>query len=259
MLTRLTARSLWNRRMAVGLTVAGIALSTALILGVERVRVETRESFTSTISGTDLIVGARTSPVQLLLYSVFRIGDATNNLEWASFEKISRHPRIDWAIPIALGDSHRGYRVIGTTEAYLQHFRYGRDQTLGFARGQGFQGVFDAVLGAQVADALGYDVGDAIVVAHGARDDGLSLHDDLPFTVSGILRPTGTPVDRAVHITLKGVTAIHMGWESGTRNRRPHAHFRAGARGRAAAGIHHRFFSGPEAAHGCFPDSTRDQ
>ena len=210
-------KSLMSRRTAVGLTVLGVALSVAMILGVERIRLETRENFTQTVSGTDLIVGARTSPVQLLLYSVFRIGDATTNLSYASFEKISRHPTIAWAVPISLGDSHRGYRVVGTSTAYFEHIRYGRGEGLEFQSGRALDDRFDAVLGAEVARALGYELGAKIVVAHGARDDGLSSHDTLPFTVVGILAPTGTPVDQAVHVSLEAIEAIHVGWESGVR------------------------------------------
>ena len=210
-------KSLVSRRVAVSLTIAGVALSVAMILGVERIRLETRENFTQTVSGTDLIVGARTSPVQLLLYSVFRIGDATANLSFESFEKISRHPTIAWAVPISLGDSHRGYRVVGTTTAYFEHIRYGRDQALAFQSGTAFAGRFEAVLGAEVARALSYELGDEMVIAHGTRDDGLSGHDNLPFLVVGVLEATGTPVDRAVHISLEAVEAIHVGWESGVR------------------------------------------
>ncbi len=215
MLARIALASLWNRRLAVCLTVAGIALSTALIVGVERIRVETKESFTSTIAGTDLIVGARTSPVQLLLYSVFRIGDPTSNLEFASYEKISRHPSVAWSIPLSLGDSHRGFRVLGTTPAYFEHLRHGRDQRLEFATGQAFGEPLEAVIGTTVARELGYALDDAIVIAHGTRDDGLARHDQLTFRVTGILEPSGTPADRTVHVDLAGIEAIHVGWESG--------------------------------------------
>ncbi len=214
---RLGLRSLWSRRVAVGLTMTGVALSVAMILGVERIRVETRENFTQTVSGTDLIVGARTSPVQLLLYSVFRIGDATTNLSFSSFEKISRHPTIAWAVPISLGDSHRSFRVVGTTPAYFEHLRHGRGEPLEFNAGHALEARFDVVIGAEVARALDYSLGTPVVIAHGTRDDGLSGHDTLPFTVVGILEPTGTPVDRSLHILLEAVEAIHVGWESGVR------------------------------------------
>lgn len=214
---RLALKSLWSRRIAVGLTVLGVGLSVAMILAVERIRLETRANFNNTVAGTDLIVGARTSPVQLLLYSVFRIGDATSNMRFESFEKISRHPLVDWAVPLVLGDSHRGFRVIGTTADYFRQLKYGNNASLTFASGRAFEHLFDTVLGAEVARALGYEPGDEIVVAHGARDDGLSGHETLPFTVVGVLEATGTPADRAVHIGLDAVEAIHVGWESGVR------------------------------------------
>lgn len=214
---RLAVKSLWSRRVAVGLTVLGVGLSVAMILAVERIRLETRANFNNTVAGTDLIVGARTSPVQLLLYSVFRIGDATSNMRLSSFAKISRHPTVAWAVPVILGDSHRGFRVLGTTADYFLRLKYGAGSALRFISGRGFEERFDAVLGAEVARALDYQVGDQIVVAHGTRDDGISGHEALPFTVVGVLEATGTPADRVVHIGLEAVEAIHIGWESGVR------------------------------------------
>ncbi len=155
----LALKSLLNRRFTALLTLLSIALSVALLLGVERVRSETRASFSSTISGTDLIVGARSGPVQLLLYSVFRIGNATNNISWQSYQDIAAHPKVAWTVPISLGDSHRGFRVLGTTPGYFDHYRYARDRRLEFAAGARFDDLFDAVLGAEVADALGYRTG----------------------------------------------------------------------------------------------------
>ena len=210
-------RSLLRRWLSVALTVLGIAVSVAMILAVERIRLETRENFTQTVAGTDLIVGSRTSPVQLLLYSVFRIGDATANIRYSSFEKISRHPQVRWAVPLSLGDSHRGFRVVGTTPAYFDHLRVAGDRALTFASGTTLTERFDAVLGASVARSLGYEVGAEIVVAHGTRDDGLSNHDALPFEVVGILAFTGSPVDQAVYVGLEAIEAIHIGWETGTR------------------------------------------
>jgi len=207
----LTFKSLRNRRFTVGLTVTSIALSVVLLLGVERIRREAQTSFTNTISGTDLIVGARTSPVQLLLASVFRLSDATNNIQWDSYQAISAHPAVAWSIPISLGDSHRGYRVVGTTGAYFEHFRYGRKQRLQMRQGAWFDHEDGAILGSEVAAKLGYRIGDEVVVAHGAGDVSFIEHDEEPFTVTGILAPTGTPVDRSVHVSLAGIDAIHEG------------------------------------------------
>ena len=156
----LAIKSLSNRKFTTILTVASIALSVTLLLGVERIRKEAKTSFTKTISGTDLIVGARTGPVQLLLYSVFRIGNATNNISWQSYQDIARNPNVKWTIPISLGDSHQGYRVMGTNKDYFKHFRYVGGRQLGLSQGQIFEGVFDAVLGADVAHVMGYGLDD---------------------------------------------------------------------------------------------------
>jgi putative ABC transport system permease protein len=205
----LAIKSLRNRRFTAALTVLSIALAVVLLLGVERIRSEARESFASTISGTDLIVGARSSPVHLLLYSVFRIGNATNNVSWDSYTALANRPEVAWTIPLSLGDSHRGFRVLGTTQDYFEHFRFARGRKLDLAQGTRFEDVHDAVLGAEVAEALGYKPGQSIVIAHGAGDVSFSLHKDHPFRVVGILARTGTPVDRTVHVTLAGMDAVH--------------------------------------------------
>ncbi len=211
----LALKSLLNRKATAGLTIVSIGLSVTLLLGVERIRTEAQNSFTSTISGTDLIIGARSSPVQLLLYSVFRIGNASNNISWESYKELAALESIDWTIPISLGDSHRGYRVMGTTPTYFDQFRYGTKQLLEFDRGKPFADLYDAVLGAEVATELGYALGDPIVIAHGAGSVSFVEHGDKPFVVAGILKPTGTPVDRTIHVSLEGIEAIHIDWQEG--------------------------------------------
>lgn len=215
-LTGLALRSLWNRRASVLLTVLTLTVAVALLLMVERLRQETREGFLRSVSGVDLIVGARAHPVQLLLYSVFRVGEATNNLSWDSYRMLAEHPQVAWTVPIALGDSHRGYRVIGTTPAYFKRLG-AQGQPLSFAAGAAFSGVFDAVIGAEVARKLGYTVGAPIVLAHGTSRITLQQHDDRPFTVSGVLATTGTPLDQAVYVSLTAIEAIHINWRGGTR------------------------------------------
>lgn len=215
-LITLAWKSLLNRKFTALLTICAIALSVAMLLAVERVRTDARQSFTSTISGTDLIVGARSGAIQLLLYSVFHIGNATNNVSWDSYREIAGHTLVDWAVPISLGDSHRGFRVMGTSRAYFEHYRYARARGLAFAAGEPFNDVFEAVVGADVAARLGYGIGDQIVVSHGAGNVSFVQHDDKPFTITGVLNRTGTPVDRTVVVSLEGIEAIHVGWQAGT-------------------------------------------
>ena len=219
LLGRLVVGSLWSRRLAVLFVVVAVAVSTLLYLSVERLRTGAWQSFSSTISGTDLIVGARSGGVQLMLYSVFRIGNATNNITWESVKDVAALPDVEWTVPLSLGDSHRSYRVVGTSADYFERYRYGRDRALDFAQGKAFADLFDVVIGAEVADALGYGVGDRVIVAHGLGSADLVQHDDLPFTVSGVLARTGTPVDRSLHVSLEAITAIHVDWQSGARAR----------------------------------------
>jgi putative ABC transport system permease protein len=215
----LAAASAWNRRGTLALIAASIALATLLLLTVERVRSDVRENFSRAVSGTDLVVGARTGAVQLMLYAVFRVGGASNNIRVESLAAIAQHRAVAWVVPLSLGDSHRGYPVLGTTPEYFERFRHGEREPLRFAQGTAFSGTLDglygAVLGAEVARRLGYRLGERIVLAHGAGGALGAEHADKPFGVVGILAPTGTPVDRTVHIDLKALEAIHLDWSGG--------------------------------------------
>ncbi|HHF3027131.1 TPA: ABC transporter permease [Vibrio diabolicus] len=214
---KLAWKSLINRKATAILTIMTVAISVILLLGVERIRTQAKDSFANTISGTDLIIGGRSGQVNLLLYSVFRIGNATNNIDWKSYQEFANHRAVDWAIPISLGDSHKGFRVMGTNHSYFEHYKFGSKQSLTFSEGREFNGLFETVLGSDVAKQLGYHVGSEIIIAHGISDVGFSRHDNLPFKVVGILAPTGTPVDKTVHVSLEAIEAIHVGWESGAR------------------------------------------
>ena len=213
MFLRLALSSLWSRKGSVLLTFLAITVSVFVLLGVEQIRQQTKNSFGNTVSGIDLIVGARTGDINLLLYSVFRLGSATNNISWKSYQIIAKDPNVAWTIPISLGDSHKGYRVMGTTTDYFDHFRYGQAKLLMIEQGASFSDLFDVVLGAEVARSLAYQLGDRLVLAHGLGNTSFSNHDDSPFRVSGILKPTGTPVDRTLHVSLEGIEAIHADWD----------------------------------------------
>lgn len=213
----LAFRSLLNRKFSALLSVIAVAVSVMLFAGVEKIREGARAGFERTISGADLIVGARSSPINLVLYSIFRIGDATANVTWATAQEIAAREEVAWTIPLALGDSHRGFRVVGTTPAYFEHYQFGDGQTLRFAQGQAFDDLFDVVLGAETARTLGYALNDDITLSHGIGQHSFTDHDDKPFRVVGILAPTGTPVDRSLHVSLAAIEAIHIGWESGAK------------------------------------------
>ena len=223
-LLQIAARSAWNRRGTLALVMLSIALATALLLGLERLRSDIRDSFMQSVSGTDLIVGARTGPVQLMLYAVFRVGSATHHITMDSVRAVAAHRAVAWTVPITLGDSHRGHPVLGTTADYFRHFAYGDRQPLVLAQGRAFagtlDGLYEAVLGAEVADRLGYRLGQHIALSHGmvagpGKHADHADHADKPFTVVGVLARTGTPVDRTVHVSLQAIEAIHLDWAGG--------------------------------------------
>jgi putative ABC transport system permease protein len=210
----LAAKSAWNRRYTLSLIIFSVALSAALLLGLERIRTEARDNFAQAISGTDLVVGARGAAIPLILYAVFHLGAATNNMGYDSALAIASMPEVEWVVPLSMGDTHRGYPVVATDISFFQRYRYRRGQGVEIARGQEFQDVFQAVLGSQVAQALGYSLGDSIVLAHGSGQNA-PKHSDKPFSVTGILSPTGTPVDRSIYINLESMEAIHIDWRGG--------------------------------------------
>ena len=222
-LVQLAARSAWHRRGTLALVMLSIALAAFLLLTLERLRQDLRSGFAQAVSGTDLVVGARTGPVQLMLYAVFRIGGATNNVSTASLQDVERHRAVAWVVPLSLGDSHRGFPVMGTTPAYFERFRYGDRQPLVLVQGRPhagtLDGLYEAVIGAEVAERLGYGLGQRITLTHGLPSAGAGAlaaeHADKPFTVVGVLARTGTPVDRTVHVGLEAITAIHVDWQSG--------------------------------------------
>lgn len=207
-IANLALKSFRNRKVTVFLTIFSIALSVALLIAIEKVRVQAKDSFTNTISGTDLIVGARTSSVNLLLSSVFQMGTATNGIKYQSYEKIASNNTVKWSIPFSLGDSHKGYKVMGTSSDFYNHYKYGSKQKLSTLQGKWFVETTDVVIGNDVANKLQYNVGDEIIIAHGGADSYIH-HDKQPFVVSGILSPTATPVDRTVFISLEGIDSLH--------------------------------------------------
>ncbi|MDR1243500.1 MAG: ABC transporter permease [Deltaproteobacteria bacterium] len=214
-LLTLAGRSAWNRRGTLLFVVFSITLSTTLLLGLERIRTQLRESFVQAVSGTDLVVGARGGNIQLMLYAVFHLGGATNNMSWDSAREIAGRAEVAWTIPVSLGDSHRGYPVVGTTGDFFEHYRFRGGTRLALARGTPFAELFDVVIGSEVAKNLGYNPGQSLVLAHGSSGSLLTEHGDKPFTVTGVLAPTGTPADRSLYISLEAMEAIHLDWQGG--------------------------------------------
>ncbi len=213
----LAARSAWARRVPLALVVLAVALSTVLLLATERLRHDVRRSFSQALSGTDLIVGARGSPTQILLHSVFHLGQPTQGVSLKRIEALATMPQVAWVVPIALGDSFRGFPVVASDERFLRHVRVGERQPLRIIQGRAHGAGAEAVIGAQVANRLGLRVGDPITLSHGSGPLAEASHEDRPFTITGVLAPSGSPIDRSVLISLEAMHALHAGWVGGVR------------------------------------------
>lgn len=206
----LAFKSIRHRSFATTATIFSIVLSLLLLFTVERVRRSVEDSFTQTVSGVDLIVGARTGSLQLVLFSVFNIGQVTNNISYDRYDKIHHNPDVDWTIPISLGDGHKGFRVVGTTTEFFEHYQVRSNEHLRILNGAIFDSASEVVLGAEVAETLKYKLGDKIVVAHGSTEgDSFEEHADNPMTVVGILDATGTAVDRSLYVSLAAMDHMH--------------------------------------------------
>lgn len=211
MLMKVALRSLLTRKLALSLVVLAIALSLSALLITRTLSDGLRSGFSSSVSGTDLIVAARSHPLQVVLYSVFRLGSPTQALSAQRWDSIRTRADVAWSFPLVLGDSHRGYAVIGTTDEYFAHFRYGRQQSLQAEAGAelAFRHPLQVIIGAEVARTLGYQRGDHLIISHGSHQHSFHHHDELSFAIAAVLQPTGTPVDRSIHVHLNTLEALH--------------------------------------------------
>lgn len=215
-LLKLALKSLKNRQTSTFLTILSISLSVTLLLAVERTKRAAEQGFTQSVSQVDLLVGSRTGPLNLILYTVFNMGSASNNISWESYQEIKNFPEVEWTIPYSLGDGHKGFRVVATDENFYNHYRYRGTGKVEFQQGGPALDVWDVVLGSQAFEKLKYKIGDRVVIAHGVtRGEGIQMHDDKPFRVVGIMKPTGSALDQSLYISLYGMEAIHIDWKNG--------------------------------------------
>ena len=235
----LAFQSLLNRWLSCLLIILTLSFSISLFFTVSRIQESVKSSFQNTISGVDSVIASRGGDLQILLNSVFLIGQPNTTIKWNTYKDIKDKKVINWVVPISLGDSHKGYRVIGTNNNYFSKMKYSSGKNIEFMVGKAFTDVFDVVLGSLVANKLNYTINSDISISHGLSESGQihtfktdnnnddhedhdeyanheehNEHDyeNLGFKVVGILKPTGTPIDSAVYISLAGYEAMHSGW-----------------------------------------------
>ncbi len=201
-LPKLSFSYIKQRTLSTLLNVVLLALGIATIVVLLLFSHQLEENLTKNAQGIDLVVGAKGSPLQLILSSIYHIDAPTGNIPVAEAEAVLQNPAVAEAIPLALGDSYQGYRMVGTTHAYAEH--YGAT----VAAGTLWQDVMDVTVGADVAAARGISLGDELVSTHGLTAGG-QTHGEQPLRVVGIFAPSGTVVDRLVLTSVETIWAVH--------------------------------------------------
>jgi putative ABC transport system permease protein len=194
-----------------------LALGIATIVMLLHVSEQVEQRFERDLTGIDLVVGAKGSPIQLILSSVFHLGAPNGNIPLKEAEKLEKNPLIKSAIPVALGDSYRGFRIVGTTSEYVDHYE------AQLADGKMFEHDMQAVLGSEVAQASRLQVGQSFAGTHGLSEGG-EEHAQFPYEVVGILKPTGTVIDRLVITGVGSVWNVHEHHDENEHEEHGHEH-----------------------------------
>ena len=192
-----------HKTLSTVLTITTFAAGVAMIVVMLLVNAQLQNEFSNNLKGIDLVVGGKGSPMQLILSSVFHLDIPTGNIPLDEAEKLGKHPMVKEAIPLALGDNFQGFRIVGTTKAYPDHY-----QARLKPGGCYWRKEMEAVLGAEVAAKSGLKPNDTFSGSHGLTSGG-ELHSEFPYTVVGILEPTGTIIDRLALTGRESVWFIH--------------------------------------------------
>jgi putative ABC transport system permease protein len=193
---------LWSRPLAAALNLLLLSLGLASITLVLLVNHQIQQAFARDLAGIDVVVGAKGSPLQLILSGVFQIDTPTGNVPLADVQALQANPQVAKLMPISMGDSFKGYRIIGTTPDYLSHYAGV------MASGALWQAPMQAVLGARVARDTGLRVGDSFAGSHGLGGGG-HAHGQTPYTVTGVLAPSGSVMDRLILTPTESVWRVH--------------------------------------------------
>jgi putative ABC transport system permease protein len=201
-------RSLRQHALSTVVTAGSIALACGLLLCVWMVKARSQAAFTAANAGFDAVLGARGSKLQLVLNAIFHLEASPGNLAWSDYEAIRRHPTVKTAIPIAVGDNLRGYRLVGTLPELFETVEYAPGRKFALATGRLFAAkAHEAVAGSFAAARLGLKTGDTFHPFHGLTFDEKNRHAET-YTVAGVLAPTNTPADRVIWIPLEGVQTM---------------------------------------------------
>jgi putative ABC transport system permease protein len=202
MIRKIAWKNILNKPLNSGLCVSLLLFGVAIISLLVVVQHHLENKFERDLKDIDLVIGAKGSPLQLVLSAVYHVDAPTGNIKLSEAEKIMNSPMVKKAIPMAYGDSYNGYRILGTTTDYIEKYE------ASYLEGRAFQSTFEAVLGFQVAQKMGLQLGDTFVGTHGEAKGG-QKHEDQKYTVVGILRQSNAVLDQLVLTNVESVWSVH--------------------------------------------------
>lgn len=208
MIAKIAWKNSWFKPLNTVLSIILLTASVAIISLLILLQKQFEKQFSSNIDGVDLVIGAKGSPMQLILSSVYQMDAPTGNINYADAKVWMNHPFVKTAIPLAFGDNYRGFKILGTTEDYLK--KYGAELTSGVL----FNKNFEVVLGSEVARKMNLKVGDKFYSSHGDAAEG-EVHEDHPYVIKGIASATGKVIDNLILSNIESVWAIHNHEEEG--------------------------------------------
>jgi putative ABC transport system permease protein len=206
---KISWKNLWSKGLTNGLSILLMSLGVGIISLIITVSTELDEKFTKNIKGIDMVVGAKGSPLQLILSTIYQIDAPTGNISLADANTLAKNPFIKTAIPISMGDSYMGFRIVGTDEKYLQHFK------ANFKEGYFTTKPMDCVLGQSLAQKLHLKIGDKLASAHGLDNEG-DKHEAEKYTVTGILNQSNSVLDQLIITPLTSVWQVHEHEQKGS-------------------------------------------
>lgn len=200
---KLSYKNIIAKPLQTFLTVLILSLSIGLLLGVKQLNKVFESQLQQSLNGVDMVVGAKGSPLQLVLSTVLHIDNPTGNISYNEAKKIAENKYIGSAIPIAIGDNYKGYKIIGTSVGFIELHK------TGIEAGATFNKNYEVVIGNAVSENLNLNVGDTFYSSHGMIENAVESHDEHPLKVVGILKPTQNVIDRLILTNLESIWDLH--------------------------------------------------
>lgn len=184
------------------LSIFTLSLSIMLLLGIQQLKFSFKNQIENNLGNIDLVIGAKGSPLQLVLASILHLDNPTGNISYEEAKKIGTHPIVASAVPISYGDNYKNYRIVGTTKEYMSIYNAELNT------GRAVKASLEVVLGATVAQKLNLKIGDTLLIAHGLIDNSIDVHSD-KLMIVGVLKPTQKVIDRLIITNLESVWDVH--------------------------------------------------